>query len=83
MFLKNDVGWNAAHFMGENENPSSSARITLKQQNCTADDGKEMDRSEKRSCMVRKALFLPSKALALPNYQTKVDPTCDIVGCKC
>ena len=54
-FFKNDTGRNGAQFRGANENLSSSADVLDKTSNsaisrcCFADDGKEMDKSEKRT----------------------------------
>ena len=53
-FLKDDTGRNGAWFTRENENLSSSADVLQKTSNlaisccCFADDGKEMNKSEKR-----------------------------------
>ena len=52
----------ALHFRTENENLSSSAEVLHKTKNlaisrcCFADDGKEMDKSEKRTCRACKAM---------------------------
>ena len=55
-------GGTALHFRRENENLSSSADVFHKTKNlaisrcCLADDGKEMDKSEKRTCRACKAI---------------------------
>ena len=52
----------ALHFRRENENSSSSADVLHKTKNfaisrcCFADDGKEMDKSEKRTFKACKAI---------------------------
>ena len=52
----------ALHFRRENENLSSGADVLHKTKNlaisrfCFADDGKEMDKSEKRTCRACKAI---------------------------
>ena len=54
-------------FRGENENLSSSVDVLHKTLNLTilrrsfADDGKEMDKNEKRSCRACKAIVLATK----------------------
>ena len=61
-FLKNDTGRNGAQFRGANENLSSSADVLDKTSNlaisrcCFADDGKEIDKSENRTCRACKAI---------------------------
>ena len=57
----------ALHFRRENENLSSSADVLRKTKNlaisrcCFADDGNEMDKSEKRTWRRAKLLFLTTK----------------------
>ena len=52
----------ALHFRRENEDLSSSADVLRKTKNlaisrcCLADDGKEMDKTEKRTCRECKAI---------------------------
>ena len=57
----------ALNFRRENENLSSSADVLHKTKNlaisrcCFADDGNEMDKSEKRTCRACKAIVFTSK----------------------
>ena len=60
--LKNDTGRNGASFRGENVYVSSSAEVLDKTSDlaisrcCFAHDGKEMNKSEKRTCRACKAI---------------------------
>ena len=60
--LKNETDMSQAQFGGENENSSSSADVLHKTSNlaislcCFADDGKEMDKNEKRTCRACKGV---------------------------
>ena len=62
LFLKNDTSRNGTQFRGENENFFSSADVLHKTINLAisrcrfADDGNEMDKSEKRTCRACKAI---------------------------
>ena len=65
--LKNETRMNDAQFTRENENLSSIADVLHKTSNlvisrCSfADDGKEIDKNEKRTCRACKAIVLPTK----------------------
>ena len=60
--LRNENVMSGALFRGENENLSSNADVLLKTSNLVisrcgfADDGKEIDKNEKRTCRACKAI---------------------------